>query len=240
MSKDLPAPHGRNNLLSTMTAEDRASIEPHLRSVQLDRGMVLERPDEEIPHCYFPSSGIGSMIAKGGGSRQIEAGLFGCEGMSGTAVILGATSAAIETIMQVPGAGHAIASDDLRSLVEESSTLREHLLRFTQVLMTQSMHTALSNGHAKLEERLARWLLMCHDRAGGDTLSLTHEFLAVMLGVRRPGVTIGTHLLEGKGLIRARRGQITVLDRDGLRSEAKDFYGVPEAEYARLFGAAAR
>lgn len=180
------------------------------------------------------------MIASGGGSRRIEAGLFGCEGMSGTAVILGATCGASETFVQVPGQGHAIASDDLRELTGESATLRDHLLRYVQVLMTQSMQTALSNGHAKLEERLARWLLMCHDRVSGDAMALTHEFLAMMLGVRRPGVTIGMHLLEGKALIRAERGQITILDRDGLRAEAKESYGVPEAEYARLFGAAAR
>jgi CRP-like cAMP-binding protein len=102
--------------------------------------------------------------------------------------------------------------------------------------MTQTSQTALSNGQSKLEERLARWLLMCHDRINGDTVELTHEFLSVMLGVRRAGVTVGTHVLEGKGLIRASRGGITILDREGLEEEAQGFYGVPEASYARLIG----
>jgi CRP-like cAMP-binding protein len=237
LPKGLPIPQGRNNLIATMNVEDRAAVEARLRPVTLDRHMVLERAGEEIADCFFPSTGIGSMIASAGESRRIEAGLFGCEGMSGTAVVLGAASGVNEIFVQVAGQAHTIASEDLRGLMGESATLRDHLLRYVQVLMTQSMQTALSNGHAKLEERLARWLLMCHDRVSGDMLELTHDFLAVMLGVRRPGVTIGTHLLEGKGLIRAGRGRITILDREGLLAEAKESYGVPEAEYARLIGA---
>ena len=102
--------------------------------------------------------------------------------------------------------------------------------------MIQTAHTVLAQGRAKLEERLARWLLMSHDRAEGDELPLTHEFLALMLGVRRAGVTMATHLLEGRGVIRATRGQLMVVDRKGLEEIAGGTYGVPEAEYRRLIG----
>jgi CRP-like cAMP-binding protein len=116
----------------------------------------------------------------------------------------------------------------------KSPTLRGMLLHYVQAFMIQTAHTAASNGSAKLEERLARWLLMAHDRTDGDELSLVHEFLAVMLGVRRPGVTVALHTLEEQGLIRARRGSILIIDRAGLEELANSSYGVPEAEYDRL------
>jgi CRP-like cAMP-binding protein len=100
--------------------------------------------------------------------------------------------------------------------------------------MTQAMHTAIANARGGIDRRLARWLLMAHDRIGGDTLPLTHEFLAVMLAVRRPGVTETLHILANQKIIRAERGQIVVLDRKGLERSAGDFYGVPEAQYRRL------
>jgi CRP-like cAMP-binding protein len=118
--------------------------------------------------------------------------------------------------------------------MQASPRLREVLLRFVQSFLIQATHTAISNGSARLEERLARWLLMAHDRIESDDLPLVHEFLALMLGVRRPGVTIGIHSLEGAGLIEARRGVIKILDRKGLEDAANASYGVPEAEYRRL------
>jgi hypothetical protein len=100
----------------------------------------------------------------------------------------------------------------------------------------QVAFTALANGRAKLEERLARWLLMVHDRVVGDRIVLTHEYMAVMLGVRRPGVTVALHILEGKGAIRSHRGEVVIKDREGLAAEAGGGYGQPETEYARLLG----
>ncbi len=108
------------------------------------------------------------------------------------------------------------------------------MLRFAQSFLIQATHTAISNGSAKLEERLARWLLMAHDRIDGDELPLIHDFLALMLGVRRPGVTVAIHSLEGQGLIEAARGVIRVIDRKGLEEVANASYGTPEAEYERL------
>lgn len=236
MRKSLICPQGRNNLLHTLSSADRALIEPLLESVDLAQGMVVEEPGKPVSHAYFPRTGVGSTVALSGNGRRIEVGLFGCDGMSGTAVVMQSQHAAHETFMQIGGAGYAIEAGKLTELLKQSATLQRHLLRYVQAMITQVSQTALSNGHAKLEERLARWLVMCHDRTEDDEMFLTHEFLSVMLGVRRAGVTVGTHMLEGKGLIRARRGQITILDRDGLEHEARDCYGVPEAEYARLIG----
>jgi hypothetical protein len=117
-----------------------------------------------------------------------------------------------------------------------SASLHQHLLRFVQAFMVQMGQTALSNGSHVIEERLARWVLMCHDRVDGDALFTTHEFLSLMLGVRRAGVTQTLKTLEDRGLISTKRGQVTVLDRAKLEKVAGDSYGVPEAEYVRLIG----
>ena len=202
----------------------------------MDIGMTLEVPEVPIELVYFPKSGVGSTVTFSNNGRRIETGLFGYEGMSGTAAILQTGYTSNETFMQVAGEGLVIEPDRLQDLMEQSPSFQRHLLRYVQAMMTQTSQTALSNGQAKLEERLARWLLMCHDRISGNEMDLTHEFLSIMLGVRRAGVTVGTHMLEGKGLIRANRGQIIILDREGLEAEAQDSYGKPEAEYARLIG----
>jgi len=219
-----------------MPSADRELIEPYLTPVKMPKGMVLEEPDEPIRHVYFPRSGVGSTVAMIENGRPIEVGLFGHEGMSGTAIVMQSGYSSQKTFMQIPGDGWSIDAERLRGLLEQSTSLQRNLLRYVQTLMTQVSHTALSNGHSKLEERLARWLLMCHDRLRGDEMSLTHEFMSIMLGVRRAGVTVGIHMLEGKGLICAHRGQITILERTGLESEALGSYGVAEAEYVRLIG----
>jgi CRP-like cAMP-binding protein len=124
--------------------------------------------------------------------------------------------------------------------METSATLRPVLLKFVQAFLVQTAQTAVANAQARLEERLCRWLLMCHDRVDTDTLPLTHAFLATMLGVRRAGVTTALHLLEGRGLIRATRGCIEIVDREGLKKGASGTYGTPEREYQRLVGVSLR
>ena len=121
--------------------------------------------------------------------------------------------------------------------MEQSATLQDVLLRYAHVFAVQSGYTALANAHGKLEERLARWLLMAQDRVGDDELLLTHEFLSLMLGVRRAGVTVALQRFERSGLIVANRGSVTIKDRDGLEENANGLYGAPEAEYERLFAA---
>jgi CRP-like cAMP-binding protein len=198
--------------------------------------MQLELAQTTIDYVYFPESGLGSVVAIGDRDRRIEIGIFGRDGMSGAAVVMGNDRSPHETFMQIAGHGFRLPADALRRAMTESPSFHNLLLRYMQTFMIQTAHTALANGRAKLEERLARWLLMCHDRIDGDELGLTHEFLAIMLVVRRAGVTVAMHMLEGRGLIRGARGMILIRDRDGLIEIADGFYGLPEAEYRRLIG----
>lgn len=238
MRKTFGRPDDRNLLLSSLSPDLFEAVKPHLNLVRLEQRAALEYPQEQIEQVIFPVSCVGSMVAIGENNRRIEVGLFGFDGMSGTSLVSGAGTSPLEVFIQLPGHGNSIEADAFKELLSTHERLRAHLSRYLHCLTIQTTQTALSNGQSKLEERLARWLLMCHDRIAGDRMELTHEFLAVMLGVRRAGVTVGTHLLEGKGLIRAERGVITILDREGLEAEAQGSYGVSEKEYLRLFGSA--
>jgi CRP-like cAMP-binding protein len=223
----------RNRLLRALSKADLALLTPWLEPVKLDLRQSIEKAHTPIAHVYFPESGIISIVAKSA-EDQIEAGLIGNEGMSGAAVVLGNHRSPNDAYVQMAGAAHRITAKRLRAALDASKVLRQRLQRFSHVLMVQIAQTAFANGKARIDERLARWLLMVHDREDGNDLALTHEFVAVMLGVRRSGVTDALHELEGKGLIRASRGAIHVLNRKGLMALARGIYGVPEAEYERL------
>lgn len=223
-----------NRLLAALTADDLDLLDPHLESIALDIRRVLEAPNRPVRHVYFIQRGIASVVAGSGDDKQLEVGLVGCEGMTGLTVVLGDDRSPHATYVQVAGHGRRIAAGKLRQALAKSPSLRQLLLKFAHAFMIQTAHTAIANGRASLEERLARWILMAHDRVPSDTLPLTHEFLSIMLGVRRAGVTVALHGLEGRGLIKSRRGLIRLIDRDGLRAIAGSFYGTPEAELKRL------
>lgn len=228
----------RNRLLATMGAGQLERLRPDLEPVDLPVASVLEAPHEPIAHVYFPEAGIGSVVVVGPrGSQGAEVGLFGRDGMSGLAVVLGDDRTPHETRVQLAGHGHRIPSEALREATREDQRLRDLFLHYALAAMAQSANTVLANARFCIEERLARWLLMCHDRMDGDLLEITHEFLAIMLGVRRAGVTVSIHMLEGQGLVKATRGRIRILDRDGLVAVSKGIYGPAEAEDARLMSA---
>lgn len=233
---DLPQSFVRNRLLAKLCPEDFDLLQPHLEPVALNRGDVLITPNQPITHVYFLEAGITSVIANTAGGRRIEIGLTGRDGLAGTPVLLGVDSTPHETFMQIAGSALRIKTESLRHALQQSPSLHSLLLRYVQAFTIQTSHTALSNGSHKIEERLARWLLMCHDRLDGDDLPITHEFIALMLGVRRAGVTEALNILEGRGIIRTGRGNIVVLKRTKLEKAAGDSYGVPEAEYHRLIG----
>ena len=226
----------RNRLLAKLCPEDFNLLQPHLEPVPLNRGDVLITPNQPIEYVYFLEAGITSIIANTAGGRRIEIGLTGRDGLAGTPVLLGVDSTPHETFMQIGGSGLRIETERLRQALRQSSSLHSLLLRYVQAFTIQTSHTALSNGSHRIEERLARWLLMCHDRADGDDLALTHEFIALMLGVRRASVTEALNILEEREIIQANRGNVVVLDRLRLEETAGDSYGVPEAEYERLIG----
>jgi CRP-like cAMP-binding protein len=224
-----------NLLINRLSAADRELLERELEPIDMPLRYYLEHRNRNIEDIYFIESGIASVVAHGAHRGDVEVGLIGHEGVSGFAVIMGAARSPNDTFMQVAGAGRRMSAGALRNAMEESSTLQPLLLLYAHAFTIQTSQTALANGRSKLEERLARWLLMAHDRIEGDELHLTHEFIAVMLGVRRPGVTVALNLLEKSGLIAVNRGAIIVNDRDGLLESANGAYGAAEAEMKRLF-----
>jgi CRP-like cAMP-binding protein len=226
----------RNHLLAALSAADLALLEPQLEQVSLERRAVLEAPNKTVENVYFLESGVVSVVAMNGRGERIEVGLIGCEGMSGVTVVMGNHRSPHSTYMQIGGEGLRLSAAAMRKALEQSRSLRALLLHFAQVFMTQAAQTAVANGRAKLDERLARWLLMAHDRMEADDVPLTHEFLSVMLGVRRASVTVALDGFKKRGLITVRRGGITILDRRAIEKIAGSFYGVPEAEFRRLIG----
>lgn len=228
-----------NFLLSALRADDLAVLEPHLTRVPLVKGAALETTGETVTQVYFVESGIVSIVASVGEHDSTECGVIGWEGVTGIAVILGNHHAALDAQVQIDGSALRIEAQMLRSAMEQSEFLSQLLLRFAHVFSVQIAHTALANGRATIEERLARWLLMVHDRVDGDEASITHDYVAMMLGVRRPGVTDAMHALEGKGLIRSLRGVVRIVDREGLEGLAGGIYGAPEQAYRRMIGSPA-
>jgi CRP-like cAMP-binding protein len=226
----------RNRLLSALSHTDRDLLTPALETVDLDVRHVLEVPNDPISHVYFVESGLVSIVGTAAPSHRIEIGMVGYEGMTGLSIVLGADRSANETLVQSSGWALRISTESLRGMLEASRSLSDTLLRYVNVFMVQASQTALANGRGLLNERLARWLLMWDDRVQPDALTVTHDFVALLLGVHRPGVTNALHDLEGKGLIQSTRGAVRILDREGLSLAANGFYGVPEAEYARSMG----
>jgi CRP-like cAMP-binding protein len=188
-----------------------------------------------IDHAYFLEDGIASVVANGTNDTSIEVGLIGSEGMTGLAVVMGTDRAAHSIYMQVAGTGHRISGQALQQTIEQSAQLQRMFLRFAHSFFVQATYTALTNGRSKVEERLARWLPMAHDRLKRDELPLTHEFLAIMLGVRRAGVTTAVNTLVDRGLIQTRR-MIRIADREGLKKASNGAYGPPELELEKMFG----
>ncbi len=227
--------HYRNRLLLGLNKADRGLLSPWLEPVALELRLSIEKSIAPITHIYFPESGFISVVAKVA-QQQIEVGLIGREGMSGTAVLLGDHRSPNDAYVQLAGTAHRISAKRFSQALQTSKSLRQRLQRYAHVFMMQIAQTAFANGKAKIDSRLARWLLMARDRQDEDELSLTHDFIAVMLGVRRPGVTDALHKLEGKGLIRSGRGVIEIVHRKGLIALAGGAYGVAEAEYERLLG----
>ena len=224
----------RNRLLKALPRGDFDLLEPFLQPMTAPLRLVMFEAHKPIDHAYFPESGFAS-VTMPSATGPIELGMIGREGMVGASpLLLGDDRSPHDCFIQMTGQVLRISVADLRRAISQSSSLGAVLLRFVQSFLVQIAQTAFANAAYTIEVRLARWILMCHDRGEGDELGVTHEFLAMMLGVRRPGVTLATQALEGNQLIRASRGRIVVLDRPGLEALAADSYGVAEAEYVRL------
>ena len=229
------APPIRNRLLARLQAPDFALLQPHLDFVDLRPGNFLEARNRSIEHVYFPESGLVSVGARLMGERA-EVGLIGRDGMTGLAVVLGADRTPQECFVRGVGTALRISTERFRNAMSEIPALRSTALLFAQAFAIQVSFTVSANGCGKLEERLARCLLMAHDRSDSGRLFLTPGSLAEMLGVGRTGVTVAVELLARSGMINVTRGAIEIIDRAGLREESNGTYGEAEKEYERLLG----
>ena len=218
-----------------MPAEDFALLVPNLREQKLEVDQMVAAPGEPVPTICFPESGIVTIADVLNNGSRIGIGHFGFDGFAGWPVLLGCDRSPHEARVTADGgtAVH-IAPDQLMDACRASETLRDLLLRFVQAFEVQLGRTVVSNLTQSVESRLCRWTLMAHDRIAGDEIKVTHAEIGVMLGVRRASVTDALHVLEGEGLIRARRGQVTIRDREGLQRLAGETYGFYESEYSRL------
>ena len=226
----------QNRLLALMSAEDFALLSEHLEPVDLPLHTRLAVADQPIPFVYFLEKGVASFIAETPHGLRIEAGMIGREGFTVPAMALDTDRIPHSSQMQVPGHGQRVRYATFAAAFGESNSLLKLLLRFAQVMLVQTSYTALSNAVYQVDQRLARWLLMMHDRSYSDDLPITHDYMSIMLGVRRPSVTQALHSLEGLKLVQSERGCVTVRDRAGLERLAGEAYGKPEAEYRRLIG----
>ncbi|MBB3656864.1 CRP-like cAMP-binding protein [Rhizobium sp. BK650] len=227
---------GDNVLLARMDEEAKRHLAPHLEPLVLPRGFALSTSGHQVKYCYFIEEGIASIIARSATERSSEVGIVGREGVVPLAPILDGTHATFDIFMQVEGHGWRVATEPLQEALLAVPSLRGLLNRYVQTFIVQAAFTSLANANYPIEPRLARWILMCHDRIDGDRIGLTHEFLALMLSVRRASITNALHELEGRRLIWSERSMVIVRDRTGLEKFAGDSYGRPEQEYRRLIG----
>jgi len=226
-----------NRILRFLSDQDFELLAPYLEAVEMPSRYQIARPDTLLEYVYFPDSGIGAVMSVLPDGKKAEAGMFGSEGFVPTSTIVGDTVVPYLIEMQVAGRGYRISVDKMRAATEKSATLQIPFIKFMHVFAVQVSYTALANAKFRVEKRLARWILMCQDRVTTDFLQITHEYIAFLLGIRRPSVTTALHILEGLKLIRSNRGAVNVIDREGLERFAAGCYGLPEREFERLLGA---
>lgn len=226
----------RNTLLQTISPQVFARLSGNMERVDLPIRYVLAEDGVPPGYIHFMESGLGSIVATSSDHEAIEVGHIGREGATGMHVMLAVPATPGRTFMQVAGSGIRVPTEVFTETVASDPETRDFFLRYVHTTFLQLAHSALANARYNMQERLARWILMCHDRLDGDNLAVTHEFLALMLGVRRSSVTDQLHILEGRHAIRATRGNVHVLNRDMLMDIAGGCYGVPEREYEKVLG----
>jgi CRP-like cAMP-binding protein len=232
----MPSKRLGNSLLDGLPARDRGRFASVCEQVDLTLGDVVQEPGGQIRFVYFPVAGMISLLIPSKGHGHLEVGLVGTEGFVGVPAVLGVNFSPLQGLVQGPGAALRVGARAFKRELDHSSALRRSLGRYTFVLMTQLAETAACIKFHRLEARLARWLLMTHDRAKSNDFHLTQEFLAQMLGVRRVGVTNAAGELQKKKLITNTRGEITVLDSTGLEAASCSCYQSGEDIYAHTLG----
>lgn len=224
----------KNSILARLPAAQLAKLTPHLVPITLETKHVLYEPNKTIRYAYFVESGMVSVVSIMKNGRCIEVGTIGSEGMVGAVLVLTTSVVPHQYFVQIAGSGYRIAATKLKAVAEHNREMRERILHYQAAFLSQTMQTAACNGLHSIQQRCCRWLLLSHDRADSNPFVLTHEFLAIMLGVRRASVTDMLQPLQARGLIESHRGEITVLKRKGLESGSCECYQVISKQYAHL------
>ena len=227
---------GENRLLADLPRDEYDRLRPHLEKVSLPLRDILYEANGPIPHVFFPLHGVVSLVIVMDGGFSLEVGIIGNEGMVGTPVFLGSGSSPTRAISQVPGEALRMETKVFQEEMKRGGPLYGLVQRYTQAMINQISQSTVCNHRHSVEKRMCRWLLMSHDRVGADEFPLTQEFLAQMLGVRRPTVTAVAGTLQKAGLISYHRGRMTVLDRKGLEAASCECYEVVAKELDRLLG----
>lgn len=214
----------QNGILKRLKPAAVQELSKLLEKVDLRFKEPLHAQAQRVTHVFFPASGVVSSVIDLEGGQTVETGTIGREGLVGVSVLMGESLSPTRTFVQVPGTAHRATRDDLLEFVKHHPQLQTLALRYASVQLATLAQTAACNRVHTVEERLARWLLMTRDRVDSDAFPLTQQFLAEMLGVRRPTVSLAGAILQKAGLIRYRRGEITVLDRAGLEDAACECY----------------
>lgn len=225
-----------NRLLAGLPAKDRKPLIARCEEVELSFGQVLDEPGDRIGHVYFPIDSYVSLVTKAAGEASLEVGLVGDEGMHGISLVLGIDVSPLHALVQGAGPAFRMSASAFRRECAARPALTRALNRYLYVLMSQLAQSAACTRYHLIEARLARWMLMTQDRAHADTFSVTHEFLAWMLGVRRVGVTSAASALQRQRLISYKRGVVTVLNRRGLEAASCSCYRINKNVYDRMLG----
>lgn len=232
-----PVPLAHNSLLEALPPSDHALLAPHLVQVDLERGRLLYDPGDPIDQIYFPHDGVISLLTLMENGAAIESATIGPEGALGLMAAVAPRQSLSRAIVQTPLRAARITADRLHEAWAKSPALRDLADRHTEALYGHAIQSVACNALHSVEARFCRWLLACHDRIPGDTVALTQEFLADMLGVQRTTVTAVARSLQDKGVIRYRRGVVDIVDRQALQGMACECYGVVQNTYQRLLGA---
>ncbi|HEX8459456.1 MAG TPA: Crp/Fnr family transcriptional regulator [Pyrinomonadaceae bacterium] len=231
---DYPQQTIQNHILVSLPAEEYERLAPHLEDVRIQLGEIISHPDEKIEYVYFPKRGTISVCAMLEDGSQVEVGVIGNEGMCGLPVLFGTDSVPLQAMVQIPDGAVRIKTEAFKSVIKDCPTLHRSLMHYAQAFYVQAAQTAACNRLHSIDGRLARWLLMCQDRTRSDMLALTHEFMSIMLGVRRAGVSEAANKLKSDGLIDYQRGVVRVLDRKGLQAATCECYWIIRKEFDRF------
>ena len=228
-------PHA-NRLLGLLSPKDYERLRPHLHGIALKYRQSLYRAHKPIEFVYFIETGVGSLVNTMANGQAAEVGTIGNEGLVGLPLVFGDDRAPTSVYVQVPGGGLRMRAELFKKEVARSASMRAVMLHYAHAFFNQVAQSAACNHFHSLEQRCCRWMLMTHDRMHSDEFLLTQEFLAMMLGVQRTGVSAAASTLKGAGLIRYKLGNVTIIDRRGLIRRSCECYGVSKNEFDRLLG----